>query len=77
MNKAKQEQSENRRHRTPKRSGPQHEYKMRKHSHEGIEMQMHDMADHKLELVIVDELRCTSDSIADEEDLHLIALPMK
>ena len=52
MSQAKQEQSENRPHRTHKSGEPQYEYKMRKHSHEGIEMQMHHIIDHKLELVI-------------------------
>ena len=46
VSQAKQEQSENRPHRTPKSGEPQYEYKMRKHSHEGIEMQMHYIADH-------------------------------
>ena len=52
VSQAKQEQSENGPHRTPKSGEPQYEYKMRKHSHEGIEMQMHHVADHKLEHVI-------------------------
>ena len=38
VSQAKQEQSENRPHRTPKSGEPQYEYKMRKHNHEGIEM---------------------------------------
>ena len=52
VSQAKQEQSENRPHRTPKSAEPQYEYKMRTHSHEGIEMQMHHIADRKFELVI-------------------------
>ena len=47
VSQAKQEQSENRPHRTPKSGKPQYEYKMRKYSHEGIEMQMHHIADRK------------------------------
>ena len=44
MNKDKQEQSENRHHRTPESGESLYEYKLRKHSHEGIEMRMHHTA---------------------------------
>ena len=40
MNKAQQEQPENSHHRLPKSGEPQYEWKMKKYSHAGIEMQI-------------------------------------